>query len=211
MIKHLAGTLLVGLAVFACSGGSGTIGEGTLFQEQGELTAPSGLTVTATITAVTLGDDCGSGAPAAGFAGDCAPAEDESGRAAGGCGGGGWCQQSNVQLAFNAAAGTTGATITVLQVTLHDATDGSQVDALEASNPRAWDGSTYAPWTGAIAPSSDVKATFDLSAPSWSTMASGDEWSTYSQKFRLRVTLQIDGATMTIESNVLDREPAVAT
>ena len=64
----------LGLAVFACTAGSGSTGLGSSEpQRQAQITSPtSGLVVTATISAVTLGDEC---AVAAGtsLAGDCAP------------------------------------------------------------------------------------------------------------------------------------------
>src|SRR5262245_11543946 len=83
--------VLVGLA--ACSGGSGTTGGTTgPLQQQGLLSGASGLEITASIAAVTLGDECGGGgqAPASDFAGKCAVST--------GCGS--ICQASNLQLVF---------------------------------------------------------------------------------------------------------------
>ena len=155
------------------------------------------LEVTASIISVTLGEDCGG----AGLrAGDCAPTPDGKG-----CGL--VCQQSNVQLSFKTGAGKS-AKVQILAVTLHDATTGAKVDDLDPSKPQLWTGSVYAAWNETLTPSSDMKTSYDLSAPSWSTIGSGNS---YSSKYRLRVSLRIDGVLVTLESTILSREPQVAT
>lgn len=196
----------VSLAAFACGGTTAGVGAPVT---EGEVQSQSGLTVSATIVAVTLGDDC----PSAGAPSLCAaPEEDSSGTkkpsgdaAPGGCGS--TCQQSNVQLSFSTTAGTGNAKIEVVSVTLHDASSGSLVDTLTAREPRAWTGSSYASWDQSLKPASETKASYYLTAPSWGTVGSS-----YSQKFKLRVTVRIDGqASITLESQILNREPAVAT
>lgn len=194
-------------AVFACSGGTGTIGgaNSTSPVDNGTLTSTSGVTVDATISAATLGDECGaSAAPAQGdVAGRCAPSE--SGFAPGGCGG---CQQSNVQISFSASDGSAPAKIEILAVTLHDANDGAEVDQLEVSNPQKWSSSGgYSSWDQTIAPKTELKASYTLSSPAWSTMSD----TSFSRKFRLRVTVKVDGTQVVLQSAILSREPAVAT
>lgn len=199
--------VVLAVAVFACSGGTGTVGgtNGSTPVDNGTLTSTNGLTVDATISAATLGDECASsGAPAQGdVAGKCAPSE--SGFAPTGCGG---CQQSNVQISFTSSDGSAAAKIEILAVTLHDANDGSEVDSLDASNPQKWNASGgYTAWDQTIAPKSELKASYTLSSPAWSTMSD----TSYSRKFRLRVTVKVDGTQVVLQSAILSREPAVAT
>jgi hypothetical protein len=210
----------LGLAVVACSGGiapvdpapssssssgassSGTTPEPTP-QEQISVAPPTtSLEVTATIVAATLGDECGGGGFAPG-AGDCAPTPDGKG-----CGS--ICRESNVQLSFKTGAGDK-STVEVVAVTLHDGKTGSKLDTLKASDPQSWTGSTYAPWDQTLSPSSELKASYDLTAPAWSTIGSGTAYGNYSAEYRLRVSLRIDGALVVLESALLSREPAVAT
>ena len=211
--------LAIGLTVLACSGG-GSNGDDLSASSSGSNTSSSGssgtaeptpkqevtvsppstaLEVTATIIAVTLGDDCESSGGLQ--AGDCAP--DAEG---GGCGS--ICQQSNMQLSFETGAGTS-AKVEITAVTLHDAKTGAKLDDLEAKSPRSWTGSAYAAWDQTLAPTSTVKASYDLSAPSWSTITNGK--GTYSGSYRLRVAMKIDGVAVVLESAELSREPAVAT
>jgi len=213
--------LLLGLALaasVACSAGNGgTVGTSGPPVQIGQVTSPtSGLQVTATIIAATLGDDCGStssaGAPSSGMAADCAPTDAGSGGAAkGGCGGGSFCQQSNMQLSFKASAGTTSAKIEIVSVTLHEGSSGNLLDDLTASKPQIWSGSGYTAWDQTVKPNGETKASYNLSAPSWSTLSGGNNTSTYAAKYRLQVTVRIDGAQVTLESAVLSREPMVAT
>lgn len=218
--------LFLGLALLACTVGNGTstVGPSGPPVQIGQVTSPTtGLQVTATIIAATLGDDCGgssAGAPAesSGISADCAPTDagadggGSGGAAKGGCGGGSFCQQSNVQLSFKAGAGSTGAKIEIVSVTLHDGTSGSQLDDLTASKPQIWSGSGYVAWDQTVKPNGETKASYNLSAPSWSTLSSGgSSTSTYAAKYRLQVTVKIDGAQVTLESAVLSREPMVAT
>lgn len=203
-----AAPVAVAAVLFACSGGTGTVGGGSssLPVDNGQLTSANGLSVEATIAAVTLGDECGGGggAPAQGdVSGRCA--SDESGFAPGGCGG---CQPSNVQISFTSSEGSTPAKIEILAVTLHDAGDGSELDQLETSNPQKWSTSGgYSAWDQTIAPKTELKASYTLSSPAWSTMSDPS----YSRKFRLRVTVKIDGTQVVLQSATLSREPAVAT
>jgi hypothetical protein len=91
---------------------------------------------------------------------------------------------------------------------LHDASDGTEVDQLETSNPQKWSTSGgYSAWGQSIAPKTELKASYTLSSPAWSTMSD----TSYSRKFRLRVTVKVDGSTVVLQSAELSREPAVAT
>jgi len=209
---------ILGVALLACSAGTGGVGSSEP-TTQAKITAPtSGLTITASISSVTLGDDCGNTAAGGGFAGDCAPAAPSAdgggaGKAApGGCGGS-YCQQSNVQLAFNAGPGNANAKIEIVTVTLVDSATGAIVDTLTTSKPQVWNGNGYTSWDESIKPAGDLKASYDLSAPSWNKAdtARGTSSSSYSAKYKLHVTLRIDGVEVTLLSTDLSREPAVAT
>jgi hypothetical protein len=215
----------LGLAVFACSAGSGSTGIGSSEpQKQAQITSPSsGLVVTATISAVTLGDECAASAgTSSSFAGDCAPstppsnvdggAEGGASKVAPGCGGTSYCQQSNVQIAFNAGTGSQSAKVEIVSVTLLDSASGNLLDTLKSSHPQVWSGNGYATWDETIKPAGDLKASYDLSAPAWSKLSASDSrLSSYSTKYKLHVTLRIDGVEITLESTDLSREPAVAT
>jgi hypothetical protein len=157
--------------------------------------------VTATIAAATLGEEC---APAKGTA-DCAPSEN-GGFAPGGCGG---CQRSSVQMAFDVTSGKGTAKVEIVSVTLHDASTGKQLDALKAGSPQQWMGNAYVPWDESLA--ADLKASYELSAPAWSTFATTDGRLAYQTPYRLHVTLSIDGVQVVLESVDLTREPPVVT
>ena len=216
MLKSLRSAAVLGalgIALIACTAGStsGSTGASSQPVQQGQVKTPSGVTVTASISAVTLGEEC---AQAGGLASsDCAAPPAGEGKFApgssGGCGSS-YCQQSNVQIAFNAGQGAGSARIEVVTVTLHDAASGDLVDTLVPSKPQAWSGNGYTAWDQSIPPAGDLKASYNLSAPTWSKITSGGN-TTYSTKYKLQVTLRIDGSEITLESTNLNREPQVAT
>jgi hypothetical protein len=215
MATHLRHALVLGLALGvlgACS--TATISGTGNPQQQAQVVSPTtGVEVTATISAVTLGDECGSGSLAAPSTQDCAMIDagpDATAEAKrGGCGGGSTCQQSNMQLAFTTGSGSKSSKVEIVAVTLHDAGSGAEVDSLTPSSPQVWGGSSYAAWDQNLKPASETKASYNLSAPGWAKMGSGTN--TYSQKYRLHVTLRVDGAEIILQSAVLSREPQVAT
>jgi hypothetical protein len=49
-------------------------------------------------------------------------------------------------------------------------------------------------------------ASYALSSPPWSSIGSS-----FTAKYKLDITLTIDGATLVLESDILNREPVVAT
>jgi len=163
--------------------------------------------VSASIAAASLGEECGSsaarGAPSQG---DCA---------VGGCTS--YCQQSNVQIAFNAGAGQNAAAIRILKVELVDSVSGNVVDTLTASKPQVWNGSIYSAWDQNVTPGGDLKASYDLTAPKWSTIDSSTSGSSakgtsaWSKSYKLHVTLSIDGVEIILESTDLNRQPVAVT
>ena len=223
MFKTAHCAVLLGLVLVACTVGSATSSSSALPQTQAEITSPtSGMKVTTSIVAVTLGEECGGASSAdRSAAGACAPSDPiapsdggaeggGAGKAGPGCGGTSYCQQSNVQIAFSAGAGSQAARIEIVRVELLDST-GSIVDTLTASKPQAWNGGSYAAWDQTVKPAGDTKTSYDLTAPAWSKIDSSGTSRSYSAKYKLHVTLRIDGLEIKLESNALSREPAVAT
>jgi hypothetical protein len=219
MFKTVHCAVLLGVFLVACTAGLATTSGSSIPQQQAEVTSPtSGLQVTASIVSVTLGEECGNasgskGAPSA----DCAPTRPADAGTEGGGGGfapgeggcgGSYCQQSNVQIAFNAGAGSQAARVQIVSVQLIDAA-GSVVDTLTASKPQLWNGAGYSPWDETVKPAASSKTSYDLTAPSWSKM-DGNR-TAYAAKYKLHVTLLIDGVQITLESANLSREPSVAT
>ena len=117
-----------------------------------------------------------------------------------------------MQIAFNADTGSQSAKVEIVSVTLLDSASGNLLDTLKASHPQVWNGNGYATWDETIKPAGDLKASYDLSAPAWSKLSASDSrLSSYGTKYKLHVTLRIDGVEITLESTDLSREPAVAT
>jgi hypothetical protein len=122
---------------------------------------------------------------------------------------------ANVQIAFFAKDATAPAAIVITNVVLVDARSGAKVDTLEASSPGVWNGHAYETWNEKVTPGGDLRASYALTAPKWSTIdGSGARTGTatsYSTPYKLRVSLRIDGTEVTIESRELSREPEVMT
>lgn len=160
-----------------------------------------GISVAASISSASLAEDCGAraepGAPGlTDCDGDCPS----------------FCQQSQMQILFEASAGERNAIIEVVQVELLDGESGEELQTLEPRDPQVWDETeAYGEWLGLIAPSETLRTSWSLSAPDWATIGGGEPWSTYGMRFRLRVTLRIDGRLRVIESAEISREPEVAT
>jgi hypothetical protein len=192
------------LTLLACSGT--VIGENT-----GPVTTSSGMTVDVAISAATLGDEgCGGvaggqkmGAPAADAA-PCAPGVE--------CGRGGVgdsCRKSSVQLAFTASAGGSKAKAVITKVVLLDAATDAQVAELSPlGSAQVWNGSSYIDWDSFVAPSSSLKTQHRLTTPALSTGAARQD---YSKQYRFRVTVTVDGTSTIVTSEIVNREPAVAT
>lgn len=163
-------------------------------------TKPCGGSVVVSVSAITLGDDCGSGAPALRESGDCAA------DAPGGCGFA--CRQSSVQLDIVSTAHAP-ASFEVRAVRLYNKSTGALADTLTASEAKQWVNNQYAPWNEQIAPASAVKATYKLSTPSYSTGLVGGRFS--STVYTTQVDVAIDGEVRTLAGPDAHREPDVAT
>jgi hypothetical protein len=174
-------------------------------QDGGVVSADSGLDVQAAISSATLGDEGCTGSTMARSGGACiAPASDAA-VGTGPCGGP--CRPSTIQIQFTAGVGSAPAHVEVAGVRLLDSS-GALLQPLAASSPQAWDAATgaYSAWDQTISPSSQIKASYTLSPPSWSTLGQS-----YSATYRLEITLRIDGTPLVLQSGPLNREPIVAT
>jgi hypothetical protein len=168
-------------------------------------TVPS--SVDAAISAATLGNDCGGSSGIA----DCAeePASSDAGTGGRGeCGG--YCQQSNVQLALT-NRGERSSTITVTEVHLLDAATGTRLDDVDAKNARIWTGTAYAGWDSTLAGGKSAKVTYDMTQIDWTKIGGGNPWNTYSRRYKLEIVLRVDGSDRTLISGELSREPEVVT
>jgi hypothetical protein len=136
----------------------------------------------------------------------CVAPSDAGPRGTGLCGGP--CDFSSVQLAFASGSSGTAAHVQITQVALLDAATGMDLQALTAYTPLVWNGTQYDPWDETVAPSSQIKASYTLSPPAWSTF---DASFSYSRQYKVRITIVIDGMAVTLESPALTRPPILAT
>jgi len=165
----------------------------------------AGLEITATMIAASLGDDCGASSMTAGDApsgGACAPLPDGG---ASSCTGHFVCQQSNMQLSFEAEGAGGPATVKIVSVRLLEVGTDKEVDALTARDPQAWDGTKYRAWDETLASGDEKRASYKLSAPRW------NGWNSYRSRYVIEVVLTLDGVRRTLRSSELAREPEVAT
>lgn len=199
--KPLAATFVV--ALFACGGST----VGGIDLEEIKPTNPvvvqppaTSLEIKATLTAATLGDDCGSGSGDSPAAGACAPLPD-----GGSCGGRFSCQQSNVQIAFEASGSGKPAKVEIASVKLLEVGTEAVVDTLTAREPQTWDGTQYSAWDETLASGDRERASYKLSAPRW------NGWNSFRAKYVLEIVIKLDGVRRTLRSSEITREPVVAT
>jgi hypothetical protein len=121
---------------------------------------------------------------------------------------GGPCDYSKIQLSFKGGTGGSTAHVTISKAAILDAVSGAELQSLNVYTPLVWNGVQYVAWDENIAPSSDLKTSYTLSPPNWTGV---DPTNSYSRKYRVRVDLSIDGALLSLESDVLTRDPPVAT
>jgi hypothetical protein len=196
-------SLLLGAGLFltACSGAM--VDPSQPGPDSGVTSPDSGLDVQSVLSSATLGDEGCSGPTPARSGGSCIAIADAG---TGPCGG--LCRNSTIQIQFTAGARATPAHVEIADVELLDSTGGTVLQSLAASSPQAWDAttSTYQPWDQTVMPSSEVKSSYTISSPSWSTFGNS-----YPAPYRLRVTVRIDGTTVVLQSEAQYREPIVAT
>jgi hypothetical protein len=163
------------------------------------------LKVTVALASVRLGDEnCTHDESLDIMPKSCAALTDASPRGTGICGGP--CKFTNVQLSFTSTKDGAPSKVTIVGASLLDAATEKEVAELSAYTPLAWNGAQYVAWDENVAAGAQVKASYTLSPPPWSKLGG-----TYSTQYRVRVTVNIDGSVVTVESDALNRDPPVAT
>jgi hypothetical protein len=160
-----------------------------------------GGTVAVSVSAITLGDQCGSSSAAL-RAGDCAPSF------AGGCGS--ICRSSSVQLDVVSTSHSP-ARLEVREVRLYDPDSGALVDTLSASEAKQWLNNSYQAWDESVGAGATVKASYRLSAPQWSKIDAAGGRINYSKGYQTQVDVAVDGELRTLAGPDAFREPEVAT
>jgi len=212
--------------LLACSAGEAssiTDPLSTVPQNPVKVTTPSGgLNVTATLVSVALGSDCGNGGGSSPPQGKGSRESSDANVVSGICaaepdGGptrcpspGGGCQQTNMQLRFEASGDGIPAKVEIVTVRLLESKTLAEVSRLDPREPQAWGGGAYAAWDETVTSGDNLNVSYKLSAPDWTRSGTQSSWD-YSSNFYLEVTIRIDGVTRTLRSQELSRAPLVAT
>lgn len=153
--------------------------------------------VVASLSAVTLANDCGGGARAA---------ADVAGACLEGTPCPSLCRQSSMQLSFGSQQQTP-AKVEIRAVRLMDKTTGKLLQTLSSREPQMWTADQYVAWDQLIPAEGGLKATYKLSAPAYNWAS--DARFGY-QTYRVEVDVAIDGQVRTLQAEAT-REPEVAT
>jgi hypothetical protein len=121
---------------------------------------------------------------------------------------GGQCDFSNVQLSLSSESIGSVVHVQIGKVALLDAATGTELQTLSAYTPVIWNGTQYVAWDESVAPSSQVKASYTLSPPAWSTL---DPSFSYSHQYKVRIEVDAGGATVVLESPPVTRPAPFAT
>jgi len=184
----------------------------------------SGGGVTVELSSVTLADNCGDNARpppppiqvAGGRAEEKDAKEDPNARHAScpkgvDCSSGHQrgCDQTSMQLAFAAAEATT---VTIKKVELLD-DGGTLLEELRVYVPATrWADSQYVAWDGKLAAGQRAQTSYSLASPSWGKL--GGRMEAQSKKYQLRVTVEVGGASRTVQKQQIapaQMEPEVMT
>jgi hypothetical protein len=192
--------------VLACA--SSTPGPGPAIGQDGKLVSPStGVEVSVAIASARLGEEgCTHDESTDVAAKSCAAPVPGAPRGTGLCGGP--CVFSNVQLSLTTTGSSAAAHVSIVRAAIVDVATGSEIQAISAYTPLAWDGTTYKAWDENVAPASEVKASYTVSPPTWSQIDAGGN---YSRQYQFRIVVGLDGATITLDSTAMSRDPPVAT
>ena len=192
MKLNLASFAFFSVVAGACSNGPLNPGVG-----------PHGLTVRASLSAVSLAEDCAQKSP---------PAGDSAGTCIAGTQCGDLCQQSNLQIDLAAdAGGTEGVPVEIVRVRVFASGSDDALSELAFRAPQHWvDNSSYAAWDSKLEPASSEKASWKLAAPDWATLDSG-RLAAPQAVYRIEVSLKIDGEERTLTLDGVTREPLVST
>lgn len=159
------------------------------------------LAVEASLSSVTLAQDCATGAaraePGGAFAGDCAEGADSCGS---------WCTQSSLQIHLVASAEGEEVPFEIVSVRVLDS-ESHLVGALSTRNARVFADDGYTSWDQTIAPSEALDVTYDTSAPDWYASGARLGWG---ETYDVEVVVRIDGVERTLRGQAM-REPEIVT
>ena len=154
--------------------------------------------IVASLSSVTLANDCPASKGVADFAGACAPGyECES-----------LCRQSSMQLSFGSSS-SMAAKIEIRAVRLLDSKTHKVLQTLTSREPQQWTADKYTAWNELLPAGAGLKATYKLSAPSFNYNGASDARYGY-QTYSVEVDVTIDGDVRTLQAEAT-REPEVAT
>ena len=157
--------------------------------------------VEASLSSVTLAQDCGGEAKGAA---DFAPGACAEGYACPSL-----CRQSSMQLAFT-NAGKLEASVEIRAVRLIDMGTKKVLETLKSRDPQMWNADKYTAWNELVPGITVLKATYKLSAPSYNYPAAFDSNRSAYQPYSVEVDVAIDGQVRTLQAEAT-REPEVAT
>jgi hypothetical protein len=161
-------------------------------------TTPTAVTVQ--MTAATLGDDCGGGAPSSPPKRTATAKSDEAmdSSKAKGAKAKRKCEQSSMQLSINSPAGAKAGALAVKKVELFDES-GASLGELTSRSPVIWSeaGGAYQPWDQAIVPAKELAVSYALSQPNWDAVSDRR-----SKTYVLKATLQVGDAEQAVQKDV---------
>ncbi|MEM9195040.1 MAG: hypothetical protein AAGF12_38055 [Myxococcota bacterium] len=194
------------------------VGVGGCFMNHGdrEIVEPPTWTADISISAVSLGEDCGShagdapnGAPPQdgdGRFGDCALPPGEPDEAPGLIGGCGFpCQESSMALAID-ADGDIPLAFQVRRVTVIDSDTREALFNLTPTRPQVFQNDSYVEWDETIPTPSELRTLYRLDGIDWSSVERS-----YQRMYRLEVEVEIQGETRTLTSEETAREAPIVT
>lgn len=151
--------------------------------------------VTVTMTAATLADDCGGGAPVP------APpkkSDRQDSSARHGARARRACEQTSMQLAIVAPVGVAATSLRVKSVELFDEND-VRVGKLTPRAPTRWSATrgTYEAWNESIAPTESLSVSYALSQPDWAAVT--ERWN---KTFTVKAVITVGGSDQTVEHDV---------
>jgi hypothetical protein len=185
----------------------GPIADSGPMQEAQIDSPPSGLQISVAIAAAHLGAE-GCAHDESGGLGllSCAILPDASPHGSGLCGGP--CELTQVQLGFSSGSTGSPAHVQIASVALLDGMTGTTLQTLSAYSPMVWNASQYVAWDETVPASAQLRVNYTIAPPMWSTF---DPSHIYSYPYMLRLVIQVDGASITLESTALTRPPPIAT
>lgn len=114
------------------------------------------------------------------------------------------CTQSMMQVAF-AGQGKESARVEVKRVRLLTPA-GKALDTIVARKPMFWTDETYKPWDQLIQPNTDVKGSYKLSLPNWTTVEAASGKPSLGAMFILELEVEVGGVSQTVRSPEFTRE-----